>query len=67
MPWCEIPTEKLEHIGLFGYDVIMEDGKFLWLHGPKGRLVVERARPRLWFEDVGEAVQAGAIAIILTK
>ncbi len=67
MPWCEIPPEKLEHIGHFGYDLIMEDGSLIWYHGPKGRLAVERARPRFWFEDMGEAAQAGATAILLTK
>lgn len=68
MPFCEIPADKLNNINLFGYDVISDNGgPFLWVHGPRGRLRVERSRPRLWFEDIADAMQIGAIAILQTK
>jgi len=63
MPWCEIPANKLSNINLFGYDVISDEGAFLWVRGPRGRTRVERSCPRLWFEDIADAMQIGAVAI----
>lgn len=65
MPWCEVPPAALAHVGMFGYHVINDNPEFVILqHGNKGNCVVSKARPVLWFDDVGEAMQAGAISII---
>jgi hypothetical protein len=64
MPWCQIPIEKLPNIKLFGYDILNEDDHFIWAHGPKGRTCIDKAKPVVWFEDVGDAAQAGASAIL---
>jgi len=64
MPWCRIPVEKLAHIRLFGYDVLIEDDQFMWVHGPLGRTCIDKFKPVVWFEDIADAAQAGATAIL---
>lgn len=66
MPWCEIPPENLVHISLFGYDTVVEEADFIWVHGPRGRQRIEKACPRVWFEDDADAMQLGATAILRT-
>lgn len=64
MPWAKIPPENLSFMPLFGYDLVQDDGDRAWYNGPRGRMSVEKAAPHFWFEDVGEAQQAGATAIL---
>lgn len=64
MPWCELPPDRLVHLPMFGHDLLHDDGMFVWAHGPKGRTRIEKACPRVWFEDMADAVQAGAVAIL---
>ena len=64
MPWAKIPPQKLPHMPLFGYDHIKDDGDHAWYRGPIGRIRVEKATPKFWFDDVTEAHQAGATAIL---
>lgn len=66
MPWARIPPDKLIHLPLFGIDVIAEDGDFVWLRGPSGRMRVNKKMPRVYFECVEDAMQAGAAAIRIT-
>lgn len=63
MPWARIPPDRLIHLPLFGIDVIADDGDFLWLRGPSGRMRVNKLMPRIFFETVEDAMQAGATAI----
>lgn len=64
MPWARVPPDKLINLPLFGIDVVIpDDGDFFWVHGPKGRMRVRKSMPRVWFETVEDAVQAGATAI----
>lgn len=63
MPWARIPPDKLINLPLFGIDVIVDEGDFLWLRGPSGRMRVSKKAPRVWFEEWSDAHQAGATAI----
>lgn len=67
MPWARIPPDKLINLPLFGIDVIADDGDFVWMRGPSGRMRVRKAMPRVWFETVEDAHQAGAVAIRITS
>lgn len=66
MPWCQIPPERIRQITLFGYDILSEDNGSIWAHGPLGRTCIDKTQPVVWFEDTGDAAQAGAIAILQT-
>jgi hypothetical protein len=63
MPYVQIPPDRLEHLPLFGYDLVFVEGDRLWYHGPFGRTAIDRNRPYVWVDDIGEAIQLGAIAI----
>jgi len=63
MPWARIPPDRLVHLPLFGIDTIADDGDFVWLRGPSGRMRVSKNSPRVWFESVADAHQAGAVGI----
>ena len=67
MPWAKIPPENLEHMPLFGYDLVKDDGDFAWYRGPEGRIRIEKDAPKFWFEDAGEAHQAGATGILVSQ
>lgn len=63
MPWARIPADRLIHLPLFGIDVVQDDGEFLWMRGPSGRMHVCKKLPRIFFESVADAHQAGAVDI----
>lgn len=63
MPWARIPCDKLINLPLFGIDVIADDGDHVWMRGPSGRMRVHKMLPRVWFESVDDAIQAGAVGI----
>lgn len=63
MVWARIPPDKLVHLPLFGIDVIAEEDGFIWMRGPEGRMCVDKRAPRILFESVADAHQAGATAI----
>jgi hypothetical protein len=68
MVWARVPPDRLIHLPLFGIDVIGEDPVDLhkvWMRGPSGRMCVDKRTPRVWFESVADAHQAGAPAIRL--
>jgi len=63
MPWARLPPHKLINLPLFGIDVIADDGDYVWLRGSRGRMRVRKQMPRVWFDSVEDAQQAGASAI----
>lgn len=63
MPWARIPPDKLVNLPLFGIDTIGEDGNFLWVRGPHGRMAIDKRAPRVFFDSIEDAHQAGATAI----
>jgi hypothetical protein len=67
MPWVKIPPERLQHVGLFGYEFIQDgaDG-WAWYEGPIGKTAIDRADPNIWLEDIGEAAQLGARGISIS-
>lgn len=65
MPWVRIPPDRLEHLPLFGYDKIAEDDNFAWYHGPRGRMRVEKDDPRVFLVDDVDAMQLGALEILV--
>lgn len=67
MPWARIPPDKLINLPLFGIDVVADDGDFVWMSGPSGRMHVSKRAPRVYFEDIADAHQAGAAAILITS
>lgn len=67
MPWARIPADKLINLPLFGIDVIADDGDFVWMRGPSGRMRVNKKLPRVWFESVEDAHQAGAVGIRISS
>lgn len=68
MPYARIPPDKLDQLPMFGIEFLREDGNILWFQGP-GDVVqaVDRLNPRVWFEDAGEAHQAGAQGILIAS
>lgn len=66
MPFCEIPKEKLEFISLFGFDIVGDNGDgFLAVKDSNNKLqIVDKEKPHLWFDDVTDAMQLGATALI---
>lgn len=66
MPWARVPPDKLINLPLFGIDVIADDGDFVWMRGPRGRMRVHKLLPRVFFESVSDAQQAGATAIMIS-
>ena len=66
MPWVRLPTEKLEHLRLFGIDLIKDENGFAWYRGPVGRMRVEKADPRVFVEDIADAIQLGATAVLVS-
>lgn len=68
MPYCEIPPESLEHLGLFGIDVLHETPTALIVRCVKGdghiEYPVDKLRPHIWFDDIADAIQMGTKAIV---
>ena len=65
MPWARIPPDRLIFLPMFGINVIKDDGEFVWYGNADGRRMrVQKRNPRIWFDDVGDAHQAGATAIL---
>lgn len=69
MPYVRLPPDRLIHLPIFGIDVIKEDGEFVWMTGgPNGsRQAIWRHAPRVWFDDLNDAKQAGATAIMISE
>lgn len=65
MPWVSIPPEELEHLPLFGYDLVADEGDFAWYTGPKGRMRIEKSDPRVYLEDISDAIQLNAKEILV--
>lgn len=66
MPWVRIPVENLEHLPLFGWDLVRDEGSTAWYSGTRGRMRVDKSDPRVWVDDETEAIQLGATAILVT-
>lgn len=66
MPWARIPPDKLINLPLFGIDVIADDGDFVWMSGARGRMHVDKRAPKIFFEDISDAHQAGATSIMIS-
>ncbi|MBE8191168.1 MAG: hypothetical protein HAW64_03010 [Alphaproteobacteria bacterium] len=64
MPYIPIPKDKIKHLPLFGYEILNsnQDGVAVW-HHVRGYMFIEYARPIVWADDVGEAIQMGTTAI----
>lgn len=68
MPWARIPPDRLFVLPLFGIDLVLEEPEFLWYDMPgKGKMRVRKSSPRIWFEEIADAHQAGAAGILLTE
>lgn len=63
--WVEIPCDRLPDLVLFGYDKL-EDGPngFIWFHGPKGRMRVQKSKPIVWLDEISDVIEIGAVAIV---
>lgn len=67
MPWAAIPPDRAKNIGMFGYNWVSDDGDdYAWYNGPFGLIRVYRPSPKFFFEDVTDAIQAGAEAILVS-
>jgi hypothetical protein len=67
VPWARVPPDKLINLPLFGIDVIADDGDFVWMRGPSGRMRIHKLMPRVFFESMSDAHQAGATAIMISN
>lgn len=67
MPWARIPSDKLVHLPLFGIDIIADDGDYVWMRGPSGRMRVNKLLPRVYFESIEDAMQCGAVGIRISS
>ncbi len=65
MPWVKIPPDQLPHLPLFGIDHVSDDGDFAWYRGARGRMRVEKADPRVFIEDITDAIQLHAKAVFI--
>ena len=66
MPWVKIPPDRLPSLPLFGVDLIRDEGEFAWYRGSAGRMQVEKADPRVFVDDIADAIQIGATAILVS-
>lgn len=67
MPWARVPSDKLVHLPLFGIDIIADDGDYVWMRGPSGRMRVNKLLPRVYFESIEDAMQCGAVGIRISS
>jgi len=67
MPWVRIPADQLPHLTLFGIDLISDDGEFAWYRGSRGRMRVEKKDPRVFLEDISDAIQLKATSILCNQ
>jgi hypothetical protein len=63
----KIPPDQLPNLPLFGIDHLVDDGAFAWYRGERGRMRVEKADPRVFIEDVSDAIQLKAMAIFIDQ
>ena len=64
MPWVKIPPAQVPHLSLFGIDFIKDDGDFAWYRGERGRMRIEKKDPTVFVEDISDAIQLKATAIL---
>lgn len=64
MPFFRIAPERLQFVGLFGIDLLKDDGDYAWYSSSRGRQRVYKADPVIWLDDLGDAGQLGALDII---
>ena len=57
MPWVELTQDKLDKLGVFGYDKIKEDERYIVLSTPHGRMFIEKSSPKVYFDDINDAIQ----------
>lgn len=67
MPWVQIDSENINRLSILGYDKVAEDDCFWWFATPHGRLAVEKADPRIYFEDVNDALQFNPRAVMVVS
>lgn len=67
MLWVKIPPANLKHISMFGWDMVHDLGTHAWYTGPLGRMLVDKADPRVLVDDESDAIQLGATAILVSK
>lgn len=60
MIWATIPPDRLQYMSLFGYDLVSDENGIAWYNGPNGRHCIDKANPLFAFDDVSDAMQAGA-------
>lgn len=65
MPWVKIPASNLPLLPMFGIDHLEDDGDFAWYRGANGRMRIEKSNPCVFFEDVTDAHQCGATAVLV--
>lgn len=68
MPWFKIKPERLNHISLFGYEIINETDEFIQvrrLDNNEIHILDKNDSNMIWLDDIGEAHQMGAEAIKL--
>jgi hypothetical protein len=64
MPYAEIPPDKLQHLEMFGHQLLEESASQILTACGRGVCVIDKARPIVWFESTEDAMQCGAIAIV---
>ena len=64
MPFVEIPPEMLQHLSLFGSDLLHDDDQYAWYSSSRGRMRVDKSKPIVWVDDVEDAMQLKAVAVM---
>ena len=67
MPFFEIPPHNLEHLPLFGCYELSDEGDFAWFTSSRGPQRLQKLRPIVWLDNVGDAIQLGAVSVIYTE
>lgn len=67
MPWVKIPPSQLDHLSLFGFDKIKDEGDFAWYTSPIGRMRVNKNEPAIFVDDINDAIQLEAYAVLIEK
>ena len=65
MPSVKIPPDALTRLKIFGYQKVGEDAVHIFYESQDSYVVVRKDDPWIWFEDINDAIQLGAEAIIV--
>lgn len=64
MAFYRVSADRLQYVSVFGYKILHEDDNLMLLENHSGSILVDKNNPTLWFDEIEDAMQFGAAAII---